>query len=96
MDFLGSTTPANLFDWVSAGTIATAYVLWGLFALVGVGIAFVIAGWVVDFIRHAIAARSRAGIERDMAAANETTYAQLENERILALGDRVGTIESME
>lgn len=54
MDFLGSTTPADLLASVTTGVQDTGASLWPLFAFVGIGIAFVIAGYVISFIRKSI------------------------------------------
>jgi hypothetical protein len=57
MDFLGSTTPAQLLASVTSGVQDTGTALWPLFGFVGVGLAFVIAGYVVSFIRKSIGGR---------------------------------------
>jgi len=54
MDFLGSTTPADLLASVTIGVQDTGSSLWPLFTFVGIGVAFVIAGYVVSFIRKSI------------------------------------------
>jgi len=54
MDFLGSTTPADLLASVTSGVQDTGSSLWPLFTFVGIGVAFVIAGYVVSFIRKSI------------------------------------------
>lgn len=54
MDFLGSTTPADLLASVTTGVQDTGASLWPLFSFVGIGLAFVIAGYVVSFIRKSI------------------------------------------
>lgn len=54
MDFLGSTTPADLLASVTSGVQDTGASLWPLFTFVGIGVAFVIAGYVVSFIRKSI------------------------------------------
>jgi hypothetical protein len=54
MDFLGSTTPADLLASVTSGVQSTGTSLWPLFSFVGIGVAFVIAGYVVAFIRKSI------------------------------------------
>ena len=54
MDFLGSTTPADLLASVTTGVQDTGASLWPLFAFVGIGIAFDIAGYVISFIRKSI------------------------------------------
>lgn len=54
MDFLGSTTPADLLASVTTGVQSTGTSLWPLFSFVGIGVAFVIAGYVVAFIRKSI------------------------------------------
>jgi hypothetical protein len=57
MDFLGSTTPAQLLASVTSGVQDTGASLWPLFTFVGIGVAFVIAGYVVSFIRKSIGGR---------------------------------------
>jgi len=57
MDFLGSTTPADLLASVTSGVTTTGESLWPLFTFVGIGLAFVIAGYVVSFIRHSVGKR---------------------------------------
>jgi len=59
MDFLGSTTPADLLASVTSGVTTTGTSLWPLFTFVGIGVAFVIAGYVVSFIRHSIGGRAK-------------------------------------
>jgi hypothetical protein len=54
MDFLGSTTPVDLLASVTSGVQDTGSSLWPLFTFVGIGVAFVIAGYVVSFIRKSI------------------------------------------
>jgi hypothetical protein len=54
MDFLGSTTPTDLLASVTSGVQDTGASLWPLFSFVGIGLAFVIAGYVVSFIRKSI------------------------------------------
>jgi len=54
MDFLGSTTPADLLASITGGVQDTGASLWPLFSFVGIGLAFVIAGYVVSFIRKSI------------------------------------------
>lgn len=54
MDFLGSTTPGDLLASVTTGVQDTGASLWPLFTFVGIGVAFVIAGYVVSFIRKSI------------------------------------------
>lgn len=57
MDFLGSTTPGDLLASVTSGVQDTGASLWPLFSFVGIGLAFVIAGYVVSFIRKSIGGR---------------------------------------
>jgi len=57
MDFLGSTTPGDLLASVTTGVQDTGSSLWPLFSFVGIGLAFVIAGYVVSFIRKSIGGR---------------------------------------
>lgn len=58
MDFLGSTTPADLVASVTQGVQDTGTSLWPLFGFVGISLAFSIAALVVSFIRHSVG-RSR-------------------------------------
>jgi len=58
MDFLGTTTPADLLASVTSGVQDTGTALWPLFSFVGIGLAFVIAGYVVAFIRKSVGGRS--------------------------------------
>lgn len=57
MDFLGSTTPQDLLASVTAGVQDTGAALWPLFSFVGIGLAFVIGGYVVSFIRKSVGNR---------------------------------------
>lgn len=57
MDFLGTTTPNDLLASVTTGVQDTGASLWPLFSFVGIGLAFVIAGYVVSFIRKSIGGR---------------------------------------
>jgi len=57
MDFLGTTTPNDLLASVTQGVQDTGTSLWPLFSFVGIGVAFVIAGYVVSFIRKSIGGR---------------------------------------
>ncbi|MEK7499660.1 MAG: hypothetical protein AAB649_03570 [Patescibacteria group bacterium] len=57
MDFLGTTTPGDLLASVTSGVQDTGASLWPLFTFVGIGVAFVIAGYVVSFIRRSIGGR---------------------------------------
>ncbi len=57
MDFLGTTTPGDLIASVTTGVQDTGAALWPLFAFVGVGLAFVIGGYVISFIRKSIGGR---------------------------------------
>lgn len=54
MDFLGSTSPSALLASVTTGVQDTGASLWPLFSFVGIGLAFVIAKYVVSFIRHGV------------------------------------------
>lgn len=54
MDFLGTTTSSELLASVTTGVQDTGASLWPLFSFVGIGLAFVIAGYVVSFIRKSI------------------------------------------
>ncbi len=53
MDFLGTTTPTDLLASVTTGVQDTGVSLWPLFVFVGVPIAFVIARYVLSFIKSA-------------------------------------------
>lgn len=59
MDFLGTTTPGDLLASVTSGVQDTGTALWPLFSFVGIGLAFVIAGYVVSFIRRSVGGRSK-------------------------------------
>jgi hypothetical protein len=50
--FLGSTSPLELSASVARGVQDTGVSLWPLFALVGVALAFVIAGLLVNFTKY--------------------------------------------
>lgn len=54
MDFLGTTTPQDLLASVTTGVVDTGASLWPLFSFVGISLAFVIAGYVVSFIRKSV------------------------------------------
>lgn len=54
MDFLGSTTPAQLLASVTSGVQTTGQALWPLFGFVGISLAFVIGGYVVSFIKKSV------------------------------------------
>ena len=58
MDFLGTTTPTDLLASVTQGVQETGTALWPLFSFVGIGVAFVIAGFVVAFIKKSIGGRT--------------------------------------
>lgn len=58
MDFLGTTTPGDLLASVTQGVQDTGTALWPLFSFVGIGLAFVIAGYVVSFIRRSVGGRA--------------------------------------
>ena len=57
MEFLGSTTPASLLASVTSGVQTTGTDLWPLAVLVGVPLAFVVGGYAISFIRHAVGRR---------------------------------------
>lgn len=60
MDFLGSTTPSDMLSAVAASTQTTFGDLWPIaLAIVGIPIAFVVIGYVVSLVRHAVGRRSR-------------------------------------
>jgi len=50
MNFLASTSPLALMASVTSGVQITGAELWPLFTLVGIPLAFLIAGFVVSFI----------------------------------------------
>jgi len=54
MDFLGSTTPADLMASVTTGVQDTGASLWPLLAFVGISLAFSIAGFVISLIRKSV------------------------------------------
>lgn len=54
MDFLGTTTSGDLLASVTSGVQDTGAALWPLFTFVGISLAFVIAGYVVSFIRKSV------------------------------------------
>jgi hypothetical protein len=57
MDFLGTTAPGDLLASVTTGVVETGASIWPLFTFVGISLAFVIAGYVVSFIRKSIGGR---------------------------------------
>jgi hypothetical protein len=57
MDFLGTTTPADLVASVTTGVQDTGASLWPLFAFVGISLAFTIGGYVISFIRKSVGTR---------------------------------------
>jgi len=58
MDFLGSTTPAELVASVAESVQTTGADIWPLLAFVGIPLAFVIGGYVVSLIKHSAGRRS--------------------------------------
>ncbi len=60
MDFLGSTTPAELTASVANSVQTTGADIWPLVALVGIPLAFVIAAYVISLIKHAAGRRKGA------------------------------------
>ena len=54
MNFLGTTTPAELLASVASGVQTTGTSLWPLIVLVGIPLAFVVGGMVISFIRRAV------------------------------------------
>jgi len=60
MDFLGTTTPADLVASVTSGVQSTGGNIWPLVAFVGIPLAFAIAGYVISLIRHASGSKKRA------------------------------------
>jgi len=59
MDFLGSTTPNDILASVTSGVQDTGTALWPLLVFVGIGLAFVIGGYLVSFIRKSVGRGSR-------------------------------------
>jgi hypothetical protein len=57
MDFLGSTTPASVISSVTEGVQTTGEALWPFLIFVGVGLAFVVGGYLVSFIRKSVGGR---------------------------------------
>ena len=57
MNFLGSITPAQIIAFVTSGVTGTN-IIWALFGFVGIGLAFTLGHYVVDFIYNAIHDRS--------------------------------------
>lgn len=51
MDFLGTTTPADVLASVTNGVQTTGANLWPLLVFVGIPLAFTIGGLVVAFIK---------------------------------------------
>jgi|AntRauTorckE6833_2_1112554.scaffolds.fasta_scaffold97482_2 hypothetical protein len=58
MNFLGTTSPSDLLASVTQGVQDTGTSLWPLFSFVGISLAFVIAGYVISFIRKSIGGRA--------------------------------------
>lgn len=59
MNFLGTTTPADLVASVTTGVQTTGQSLWPLFSFVGISLAFVIGGYVISFIRKSVGGKHR-------------------------------------
>jgi hypothetical protein len=57
MDFLGTTTPASLLASVTTGVQSTGNQIWPLLVIVGVPLAFVIAGYIISLIRKGVGSR---------------------------------------
>lgn len=57
MDFLGTVTPADIIASVTTGVQDTGAALWPFLVFVGVGLAFVIGGYLVSFIRASVGRR---------------------------------------
>lgn len=57
MNFLGTTTPSTLLASLTSGVQSTGADFWPLAALIGVPLAFIVGGMVIDFIRGAVAPR---------------------------------------
>lgn len=57
MEFLGTTTPADLLASVTTGVQTTGADIWPLIVLAGIPIAFVVGGFIVSFVRRAIGGR---------------------------------------
>lgn len=60
-----SSTPQNMLASVAAGLQETAVSIWPLFALVGIGLAFVIAGYLVNFIKLSVRGRRILKLKSD-------------------------------
>ena len=63
MNFLGAYSVSDLLASVTTGVQTTGTSLWPLFVFVGIGVAFVIASYVVSFIRHSIGGTKSSGYE---------------------------------
>lgn len=59
MDFLGSTTPADLVASVATSVQTTGTDIWPLIAFVGIPLAFVIGGYVVSLIKRSAGGKAR-------------------------------------
>jgi hypothetical protein len=57
MNFLGSTTPADLLASVTTGVQTTGTDIWPLIVLVGIPLAFVVGTFIVSFIRRSVGGR---------------------------------------
>lgn len=56
--FLGPTAPEDITNSLTAGVAATGTALWPLFVFVGIGIAFGIAWYLVEFTRQSIGSKT--------------------------------------
>jgi hypothetical protein len=62
----GNTTPLQLTASVADGVRDTGMNIWPLFALVGVALAFVIAGFIVNFIQKSVDSRKKERKKMDL------------------------------
>lgn len=75
MDFFGNFTNSQIIAYITAGVTATGENIWPLFAAVGIIIAFIIAAFVIDFIKHSVGKRRRTsggGYETDQYTAEQS------------------------
>jgi hypothetical protein len=59
MDFLGTTTPADVLASVTTGVQTTGLALWGFLVFIGIGLAFIIGGYLISFIRASVGRRKK-------------------------------------
>jgi hypothetical protein len=60
MDFLGTTTPADVLASVTTGVQTTGEALWPFLVFLGIGLAFVIGGYLISFIRASVGRNRRS------------------------------------